>query len=469
MSDFQTRFLFQPAERRYSVKQLTREIADLLSVEFSDIWVEGEISDVKLSRQGHYYFSLKDGEAVLQCACFRGAARLLRFRPENGLSVAARGRIDVYEARGQYQFLVEALEPKGLGALQLAFEQLKAKLAEEGLFAAERKRPLPRLPRHIGIVTSPTGAAIRDILHILARRFPGISVRLYPSLVQGEGAPQQIADGIRWFSENPWADLLIVGRGGGSLEDLWSFNSELVARAIAASPIPVISAVGHETDFTIADFVADLRAPTPSAAAELAVPNREDLLATLDSQVRRLRQAGDFALLRKRRRLESVGTQRVETLLHRRLTAGAQRLDDLDLRLRDAHRARLVKGARLLEANIARLSRLDPRLKLAQGRASLEDSQRTLIHLSKTRLAAGQHRLELLRTRLAALSPTLILGRGYALVQGPDGGLVRDAAILHPGLPVHLRFARGSADAEIVAVQPVGPSAPPDPSGADAS
>lgn len=474
MSDFQTRFLFQPVERRYSVKQLTREIADLLSIEFADIWVEGEISEVKLSRQGHYYFSLKDGEAVLQCACFRGAARLLRFRPENGLSVAARGRIDVYEARGQYQFLVEALEPKGLGALQLAFEQLKAKLAAEGLFAAERKRPLPRLPRNIGIVTSPTGAAIRDILQILDRRFPGIAVRLYPSLVQGEAAPQQIADGIRWFSENPWADLLIVGRGGGSLEDLWSFNAELVARAIAASTIPVISAVGHETDFTIADFVADLRAPTPSAAAELAVPNREDLLATLESFVRRLRQAGDFSLLRKRRRLESVGTQRVETLLHRRLTAGAQRLDDLDLRLRDLHRARLTKRARLLEAHIARLGRLDPRLTLARGRARLEDSKHRLSHLFRTRLATGQHRLELLQTRLAALSPTRILGRGYALVQAPGGTLVRDAALLQPNLPVHLRFARGTADARIVSVHPdlqpdsrlAGPVPPPNPTGA---
>lgn len=456
MSDFQPSFLFQPVERRYSVKQLTREIADLLSVEFSDIWVEGEISDVKLSRQGHYYFSLKDGEAVLQCACFRGAARLLRFRPENGLSVAARGRIDVYEARGQYQFLVEALEPKGLGALQLAFEQLKAKLAAEGLFAPERKRPLPRLPRRIGVVTSPSGAAIRDILQILARRFPGIRVRIYPSLVQGEGAPQQIADGIRWFSENPWADLLIVGRGGGSLEDLWSFNSELVARAIANCSVPVISAVGHETDFTIADFVADLRAPTPSAAAELAVPNRDDLLATVASLARRLKQAGDFALLRKRRHLESVGTERAETLLFRRLRAAAQRLDDLDFRMRQSHRARLGQAIRSLDSLLPRLTRLDPRLKLAQSGAKLDELERTLLHLSGQRLADSQHRLEVLRTRLESLSPTRILARGYALVEAPGEGLVRDAAVLAPGMPVNLRFARGRAKAEIRSVQPEG-------------
>ncbi|MDZ7638716.1 MAG: exodeoxyribonuclease VII large subunit [Bryobacterales bacterium] len=456
MDDRQPSFLFQPMERRYSVRQLTREIADLLSVEFTDIWVEGEISDVKLSRQGHFYFTLKDGDATLQCACFRGTARLLRFRPEDGMAVAARGRIDVYEARGQYQFIVETLEPKGLGALQLAFEQLKIKLAAEGLFAPERKRPLPLLPRRIGIVTSSTGAAVQDILQILSRRFPGLSIRIYPSLVQGDGAPEQISAGLAWFSENPWAEVVIVGRGGGSLEDLWSFNTEVVARAIAASAVPVVSAVGHETDFTIADFVADLRAPTPSAAAELVVPNRADLQAAAASLERRLRHAEDIVVLRKRRRLESAGTQRVETLLHRRLSAGAQRLDDLDFRLRDAARETVGEARQVFEGSLARLSRLDFRLKLAQVRGRLEEQEGRLLNLSRRTLIERQHTLALLRSRLDSLSPIGILGRGYALVRNADGVLVRDAAMLQKGDPLQLRFSVGSADATVSRVLPDG-------------
>ncbi|MCC6263070.1 MAG: exodeoxyribonuclease VII large subunit [Bryobacterales bacterium] len=454
MDDLQQRFLFQPAERRYTIREITREIADLLAVEFTGIWVEGEISDVKASRQGHFYFSLRDGDATLPCVCFRGAARMLRFLPEEGIAVSARGRIGVYEARGQYQFLVEALEPRGLGALQLAFEQLKAKLAAEGLFSPQRKRSLPHLPRRIGIVTSPTGAAIQDILQILSRRCPGLSVRIYPSLVQGEGAPEQIADGLRWFTENPWAEVVIVGRGGGSLEDLWSFNTEVVARAIAACAVPVVSAVGHETDFTIADFVADLRAPTPSAAAELVVPNRDDLLASVDSLARRLKQGQDFALLRKRRRLESVATQRAETLVHRRLTSGAQRLDDLDFRLRDASRANLTKTGKQLEANTARLAGLDLRVNLAQFRARIEERERNLREMAGRTLSEAQHRADLLRSRLASLSPVGILSRGYALVRTNDGGLVRDSSSLAAGMPVSMRFARGEAEAVVSRVVP---------------
>lgn len=454
MDDPQQRFLFQPVERRYTVKGLTREIADLLSVEFTDIWVEGEISDVKSSRQGHFYFSLRDGDATLPCVCFRGAARMLRFLPEEGIAVAARGRIDVYEARGQYQFLVEALEPKGLGALQLAFEQLKTKLAAEGLFSPQRKRSLPRLPRRIGIVTSPTGAAVQDILQILSRRCPGLSVRIYPSLVQGDGAPEQIAAGLRWFSENPWAEVVIVGRGGGSLEDLWSFNTEAVARAIADCGVPVVSAVGHETDFTIADFVADLRAPTPSAAAELVVPNRDDLLASVESLARRLKNSQDFALLRKRRRLESVATQRAETLLHRRLASGAQRLDELDFRLRDSSRTRFLEAGKALEANGARLARLDLRVKLAHFQARLEERERSLSEVSGRAVFAARHHLELLRSRLESLSPVGILGRGYALVRAQDGRLVRDSATLAEGMPVSMRFARGEAEAVVSRVVP---------------
>src|SRR6266576_4398220 len=269
---------FGPERRSLTVSELNAAIRGLLDREFSDIWVSGEISGTKLATSGHYYFTLKDAEAQLRCVCFKSTARFWKFKPQDGIAVLARGRIDVYEARGEYQLLVEHLEPQGLGALQLAFERLKKKLAAEGLFAAERKRPLPRFPRRIGIVTSPRGAAVADMVQILARRFPGLHIRLYPALVQGEGSVEEVVRGIEYFSRTKWPDVVIVGRGGGSLEDLWTFNEEAVARAIAACSVPVISAVGHETDVTIADFVADLRAPTPSAAAELVVPTRAALL-----------------------------------------------------------------------------------------------------------------------------------------------------------------------------------------------
>lgn len=454
MNDAQTSFSFEPIEQRFSVKEITRRIADLLSVEFSDIWVEGEISDAKLSRQGHYYFCLKGEDAVLNCVCFRGAARFLKFRPEDGLAVAARGRIDVYEARGQYQFLVEALEPLGFGALQLAFEQLKKKLAGEGLFEQSRKRPLPPVPRRIGIVTSPTGAAIRDILNILGRRFPGIEVRVYPSLVQGEGAAEQIAAGIEWFTENPWADVLIVGRGGGSLEDLWSFNTEVVARAIAASKVPVVSAVGHETDFTIADFVADLRAPTPSAAAELVVPNQADLLAAVVSMRGQLGKAAELAFLRKRRRLEQVGTERAYSVLHRRLGNAAQRLDEVEFRLRDAVRGTREAAGRRLERAESQLMRLDLRVKLAKVRASLEEKQQRLGVTVSRKVEIGKSRQGVLEARLRSLSPVAILDRGYALVSKEDGKLVRDAASLNVGESLRLRFATGGAKVAVEETDP---------------
>src|SRR5215472_14698565 len=260
-----------PVRKTYTVGELNMAIRGVLGSEFDDIWVSGEISGTRTVSSGHCYFTLKDHDAQLRCVCFRASLRYLKFKPQDGVAVLARGRIDVYEARGEYQLLVEALEPQGHGALQFAFEQLKKKLAAEGLFDAARKRAIPPLPQRIGIVTSPTGAVIRDITEILSRRFPGLHMRLYPAMVQGEGSVEAVVRAIEYFSKSDWAEVVIVARGGGSLEDLWTFNEEAVARAIAASRAPVISAVGHETDFTIADFVADLRAPTPSAAAELVV------------------------------------------------------------------------------------------------------------------------------------------------------------------------------------------------------
>ena len=281
MEQFALDFDLFPQRRVFSVSELNAAIRGLLDQEFGDISVSGEISGLKLATSGHYYFTLKERDSTVKCVAWRSAHRYWKFRPQDGLAVLARGRIDVYEARGEYQLQVEVLEPQGLGALQLAFEQLKKKLAAEGLFAPERKRALPRFPKRIGIVTSPRGAAIADMVQILSRRFPGLHIRIFPAQVQGEGSVEEVCRAIQWFSRSGWPDLIIVGRGGGSLEDLWTFNEEAVARAIAACSVPVVSAVGHETDVTIADFVADLRAPTPSAAAELVVCTREDLLERL--------------------------------------------------------------------------------------------------------------------------------------------------------------------------------------------
>src|SRR5580698_3781002 len=268
-------FDFAPARRVYPVSELNSAIRAALEREFPDVWVSGELSGVKLATSGHYYFTLKEREAQLRAVAFRSAHRYWKFKPQDGLAVLARGRVDVFEARGEYQLIVELLEPVGHGALQLAFEQLKKKLAEEGLFEPARKRALPRYPQRIGIVTSPRGAVISDMVQILARRFPGLHIRLFPALVQGDGSVEEVCRGLDYFSRTGWAELVIVARGGGSLEDLWTFNEQAVARAIARCAVPVVPAVGHETDVTIADFVADLRAPTPPAAAGMIVGTRQ--------------------------------------------------------------------------------------------------------------------------------------------------------------------------------------------------
>ena len=339
MEQFALEFDLTPERRIYSVSELNAAIRAMLDAEFRDIWVSGEISGLKLASSGHYYFTLKERDAQLKCVAFRSAHRYWKFRPADGLAVLARGRIDVYEVRGEYQLQVELLEPQGLGALQLAFEQLKKKLAAEGLFAAERKRRLPRFPRRIGIVTSPRGAAIADMIHILSRRFPGLAIRLYPALVQGAGSVEEVCRGIEYFSRSGWAEVVIVGRGGGSLEDLWTFNEEAVARAIAACSVPVVSAVGHETDVTIADFVADLRAPTPSAAAELVVPTRVSVVDRIAAAESKALQAVRYRLAMLDRRLRQQGVDRALGVLHRRIGRGLQRVDEQEYRLRERLRS----------------------------------------------------------------------------------------------------------------------------------
>src|ERR1700732_2013337 len=315
-------FDLMPERRVWKVSELTAGIRELLERAFTDVWVEGEVSNFRPAQSGHLYFTLKDARAQVRCVCFRDQACRLKFHPEDGLQVTVRGSISVYEPRGEYQIYVTNIEPVGLGALQLAFEQLKKKLSEEGLFDEARKKPLPALPRCIGVVTSPIGAAIRDILRVLKRRFPNVHVQLYPVKVQGEGAASEIVQALRYFNRVKTVDVLILARGGGSLEDLWAFNEEVVARAIFASEIAVISGVGHETDFTIADFVADLRAPTPSAAAEIVVRSRVEFERNIADHQRHIVQRMRYLISEWRHHVRDLethrGFRRLELLLRRR-------------------------------------------------------------------------------------------------------------------------------------------------------
>ncbi|HEY1206474.1 MAG: exodeoxyribonuclease VII large subunit [Bryobacteraceae bacterium] len=445
----QIAFRFEPARRVFTVAELNAAIHGLLEREFADVWVTGEISGVRLAASGHYYFTLKEQDAQLRCVCFRQTACYLKFKPQDGVAVIARGRIDVYEVRGEYQLLVETLEPQGRGALQLAFEQLKKKLAAEGLFDAARKRPIPAFPRRIGIVTSPAGAAIRDLLHILERRFPGLHIRLFPAQVQGEGAAEEVCRGIEYFGASGWADVVIVGRGGGSLEDLWTFNEEAVARAIAACPVPVISAVGHETDVTISDFVADLRAPTPSAAAELVVGTRQHVIERIETAEAKLRQTLRYRLADAERKLHQRGIERATSLLSRRIGRSLQRVDELDYELRRRLRSLLVLARAHWGELDARLKALDLRLRFAQSRRRLEAANRTAAETMRARLSRARSRYEPLAAELHQLSPLRVLERGYAIVQDEQGRILTDAAAAPPPAAIGVRLARGRLKAQV--------------------
>jgi exodeoxyribonuclease VII large subunit len=448
LEQFGFEFDLAPERRIFSVSELNAAIRAVLDAEFQDLWVTGEISGLKLAQSGHYYFTLKEREAQVRCVAFRSAHRYWKFKPQDGLAVLARGRIDVYEARGEYQLLVELLEPQGLGALQLAFEQLKKKLAAEGLFAAERKRPLPRIPRRIGIVTSPRGAAIADMVHILSRRFPGLHIRLFPALVQGPGSVEEVVRGIEYFSRTAWPDLIIVGRGGGSLEDLWTFNEEAVARAIAGCSVPVVSAVGHETDVTIADYVADLRAPTPSAAAEIVVPTRDDLLDRIATSRAKAAQGLRYRLAMLERRLRQQGIDKALGVLHRRVGRHLQRIDEQEYRMRERIRVAVdgrERSRRMLEV---RLRRFDVRPRLAADRRRMEAAHTAALQTMQARLVRRRGRLEQLAAKLSQLSPLRILERGYAIVSN-ERGIVKDAAEAPAGSAVHVRLAKGALDAVV--------------------
>jgi exodeoxyribonuclease VII large subunit len=448
LEQFALEFDLFPERRIFSVSELNGAIRSLLDQEFADISVSGEVSGLKLATSGHYYFTLKERDSSIKCVAFRSAHRYWKFRPQDGLAVVARGRIDVYEARGEYQLLVELLEPQGLGALQLAFEQLKKKLAAEGLFAQERKRPLPRYPRRIGIVTSPRGAAIADMVQILSRRFPGLHIRLFPAQVQGEGSVEEVCRAIQWFSRSAWPDLIIVGRGGGSLEDLWTFNEEAVARAIAACSVPVVSAVGHETDVTIADFVADLRAPTPSAAAEMVICTREELLDRLATCRSKALQAMRYRLAMLERRLRNQGVDRALGVLHRRVGRGLQRIDEQEYRLRERVRLAIDSRQRARRALEERLRLFDMRPRLASAARRLQAADAHSAQIMRLRIARNRGRLDQLSAKLSQLSPLTILERGYAIVSN-QSGILKDPVEAPAGSRIHIRLAYGELDAQV--------------------
>jgi exodeoxyribonuclease VII large subunit len=455
-----------PIERRiWTIRDLVTGIRLQLEREHQDIWVEGEISNCRHAPSGHTYFTLKDGDAQLAVVLFRSQAQLLRFRPQDGLAVLARGRVSVYEPRGQLQLIAETLEPRGSGALQLAFELLKARLLAEGLFDPARKRPLPAFPRSVGVITSTAGAVLHDIVKVVRRRHARLNLLVYPATVQGPGCAASVAAGIRWFNQRqpnrrqPNAnaapvDLILIARGGGSIEDLAGFNDEALARAIAASALPVVSAIGHQTDFTIADFVADLRAPTPSAAAELitAAQHRiEDRVQALDARVRR---AIRYQLMLVRQHFAALSTGQIQNRLQTLIGRRAQRLDHLHHRIEVTANRRLRTPVAQLAALAVRLERLHPAVRLALVGRRLDAAHQSLSRLAAGAIAARATRLDRATARLGALSPLAVLNRGYALVYNSSGQLLHSSVGTNPGSTIRARLAKGALEAEVTKTEP---------------
>jgi exodeoxyribonuclease VII large subunit len=447
-------FNFRPPDRRvWKVRDLVASVRTHIEREYSDAWVEGEISNFRAPESGHLYFTLKDGDSQIRVVMFRSSARLLRFRPADGLQVVVRGRVTIYEDRGELQISAEYIEPKGAGSLQLAFEQLKGKLEAEGLFAADRKKPIPTLPARIGIVTSPQGAALRDILNILQRRHRSVNVLIFPAQVQGDAASYEVAAGVRFFNQHGNVEVIIVARGGGSAEDLAPFNNEGLARSVFASSIPVISAVGHETDFTIIDFVADLRAPTPSAAAELVIRSRQDIEDHAAALHDRLTRAMRYRLLMGRQALTELAQHGAFARMMEVIRQRQQKLDDLTHRVELAQRNLLEKSRRRWEIVSAAVRHYDVRLVLTGMRKELES--RTTALASVMRNVLLQHRVcsERLETALRSLSPLAILDRGYALVFDANGKLLKDADAVKTGDEISARLAHGQIHAAITKKQ----------------
>jgi len=437
----------------YTVSELTASIKAALEEGFPVVWVEGEISNLRTPGSGHAYFTLKDDGAQISAVLFRGRGRRVRFELEDGMQVLAFGGLDVYAARGQYQLVVEMMEPKGLGALQLAFEQLKRKLEAEGLFDQARKRPLPAFPRVIGIVTSPTGAAVRDMLNIIDRRFADLHILITPVRVQGDEAPGEIVQALEHLQQIPNLDVIIVGRGGGSIEDLWAFNDERVARALAACRVPVISAVGHETDFTIADFVADLRAPTPSGAAELVVREKLAVIESLVELYARLKQAVTADVSARRERMDFLLRRRVLTDPARALRDLYRRLDELQGRLRLGLRSsqRHITHRVALATNALRLR--NPRTRIASASALLSQLRGRLESSAAHNMKTSRARFAGVIGRLESLSPLGVLARGYSVTRLPSGEVVRSAAQVVVGDPLEILLHQGALGARVTEVR----------------
>ncbi len=430
-----------------SVSQLNRKAKQLLETHLPLLWVEGELSNVSQPSSGHWYFTLKDEQAQVRCAMFRNRNMLVRFAPRQGQQVLIRARVSLYEGRGDYQLIVEHMEEAGFGALQRAFEALKLKLANEGLFDDAYKQPLPSLPKHIAVITSPTGAAIRDVLSVLNRRFPAIPVTVIPVAVQGKEAAPQIVRAIDLANRAGLFDVVILARGGGSLEDLWPFNEESVARAIHASELPIVSAVGHEVDFTIADFVADLRAPTPSAAAELLVPDAEDWLETFAGYEILLQEAIERKLQSFKQRLEWLRTR----LRHpgERLQQQAQRLDGLELRLVRAVDHQLLRCHTRLNTLVLRQKPLQPRLRINQLNQQVSQHHATLVKNMQRHLRAQQQRLTEAARLLQTVSPLNTLQRGYAIATDSHHKVITNSSQVAPGDSINARLAEGELQCRV--------------------
>ncbi|HET9742966.1 MAG TPA: exodeoxyribonuclease VII large subunit [Terriglobales bacterium] len=447
-------FSFQPQRRVFTVRDLVSTIRTGLEREYTDMWIGGEISNYRPAASGHLYFTLKDGEAQLRVVMFRMQARLLRFRPDNGMEVLARGRVTVYESRGELQLMAEYLEPKGAGALQIAFEQLKAKLAAEGLFDQSRKKLIPALPRTIGVITSPRGAAVFDMLNVLRRRHAGAHLLIYPAQVQGESAASEVAAGIRYFNRSHKTDVIVLARGGGSLEDLAAFNDEALARVIAASELPIISAIGHETDFTIADFVADLRAPTPSAAAELVISARQDLEEQIASLARRLEHGIRYRLMLCRQQYQELkehrATMRITDVIRRR----EQKMDEISSRLISAEREFLQRYRRRMETAMLQVRHHDLRRAFASMQSTLRANSLRLSQAMGTALLRRRSGWQQLTARLEGLSPLKVLERGYAVVFDPAGKPLTDAQRVSNGDELDIRLSRGSLAVKVLKTEP---------------
>jgi exodeoxyribonuclease VII large subunit len=445
----------QAARRRVlTVSELTATIRALIESSYGDIWVEGEISNCRVWNTGHLYFTLKDNQSQLKAVMFRSALRYLRFRAEDGQHVIARGRLGVYDAKGEYQLVCEHLEPRGLGALQLAFEQLKKKLQAEGLFNRDRKRPLPALPARIGIVTSLDGAALRDIIKVLRRRHPNAHLVIRPTRVQGEGAADDVARALNAIGQVRGVDVVIVGRGGGSAEDLWTFNEERVARAIAACPVPVVAAVGHEVDVTIADFVADLRAPTPSAAAEMVVAAKEEFFGRIDRLAQRLQAAARAGLQRRRTIVHVLSSRRGLAGWHARLAFRGRHAAELTHELQSAMVLVLARRDREFQALRRRLELLDLRRRLTAMRGRLDTADARLGTTTRRRQERANGRLGTLAARLESLSPLAVLARGYAVCWNADRtAIIRSTDATAPGDRVTITLHEGELSCEVLATE----------------